>query len=107
MLTAALVGLLTNFLHIVRTIYNPRSKIKRLRKQGIVRTFYTIVPGETANTPSADAQGIELAAGHLLMLDKYTKKCPANANVALAMGDLLMEYQDTGVFLLDVWPYAV
>ena len=61
LLIAALVALLTGFLHLARITYNHRSKIEQLRKQGIVRTFYTIVPERTANTPSADAQGMELA----------------------------------------------
>lgn len=45
--------------------------------------------------------------GHLLVLDKYMKRYAADANVALAMGDLSMKYRDTGVLLLDIRPYVV
>lgn len=42
--------------------------------------------------------------GHLLTLQKYVGKFPADANVNLAMKELAMEYGDTEVFLMDFWP---
>jgi cytochrome P450 len=42
--------------------------------------------------------------GHLLVLGKYLDPLPSNAFVQLAMQDLALEFSETEVFLMDVWP---
>jgi hypothetical protein len=49
-------------------------------------------------------EGWDWLTGHLLILRKYVDSLPSDANVNLAMRDLALEFTDTEVFLMDVWP---
>lgn len=42
--------------------------------------------------------------GHLRVLDKKIRKLPPDANVYMAMQDLVQDHADTEVFLMDYWP---
>lgn len=42
--------------------------------------------------------------GHLLVLDQKLKKLPHDANVYIAMEDMIKDHEDTGYFLMDYWP---
>jgi cytochrome P450 len=42
--------------------------------------------------------------GHLLVLDKKLKKLPPDANVYMAMEDMIKDHADTEYFLMDYWP---
>ena len=42
--------------------------------------------------------------GHLLVLDKKLKKLPSDANVYMAMEDMIKDHADTEYFLMDYWP---
>ncbi|KAF2475930.1 cytochrome P450 [Lindgomyces ingoldianus] len=81
------IGLLSGLAYLANTVYQHRSKINQLRKQGIP------MPKEWS-----------WLTGHLLVLQKYVDKIPPDANVNLAMADLCKEYADTEVFLMDFWP---
>jgi cytochrome P450 len=49
-------------------------------------------------------EGWNWLTGYLLILRKYVDSLPSDANVKLAMRDLALEFTDTEVFLMDVWP---
>ncbi|KAJ5692109.1 hypothetical protein N7462_001532 [Penicillium macrosclerotiorum] len=42
--------------------------------------------------------------GHLLVLQKYVDRLPTNANVMLAIQEMALEFSDTEIFILDMWP---
>jgi cytochrome P450 len=42
--------------------------------------------------------------GHLRVLDKKLQALPADANVYMAMDDMVQQHADTEVFLMDYWP---
>jgi cytochrome P450 len=42
--------------------------------------------------------------GHSLVILRYTKCLPYNANVVLAMKDMSEDFKDTEMFLIDLWP---
>jgi len=42
--------------------------------------------------------------GHALVLLRYSSHFPPLANVALVMQEILREFPDTEMFLLDLWP---
>jgi cytochrome P450 len=42
--------------------------------------------------------------GHLRLLDKQLQKLPADANVYMAMHDMVQYHADAEVFLMDLWP---
>ncbi|KAL4779091.1 cytochrome P450 [Aspergillus varians] len=79
LLTAIGYGLYCGFQH--------RRKINELRKLGIP------MPKEWS-----------WFTGHLLALQKYVNRLPADANVLLAVHELAKEYADTEIFLMDTWP---
>ncbi|KAJ5266769.1 hypothetical protein N7478_009577 [Penicillium angulare] len=66
--------------------YQHRRKINELRKQGVAMPKWNWI------------------TGHLLILGKYLDPLPSNAFVQLAMQDLSLEWGETEVFLMDVWP---
>ncbi|PWY68371.1 cytochrome P450 [Aspergillus eucalypticola CBS 122712] len=73
----------------LRALYQHRSKINRLRKQGV-------------RMPA----GWSWLTGHLLVLSDYVNRLPEDANVVLATQELASEHTDTEIFLLDVWPMS-
>ncbi|OJJ75754.1 hypothetical protein ASPBRDRAFT_118283 [Aspergillus brasiliensis CBS 101740] len=73
----------------LHALYQHRSRINKLRKQGI-----RMPPGWSWLT------------GHMLILSDYVNRLPADANVVLATQELASEYTDTEIFLLDVWPMS-
>ncbi|PWY92219.1 cytochrome P450 [Aspergillus heteromorphus CBS 117.55] len=70
-------------------LYDHRSRINRLRKQGIPMP-----------------KGWNWLTGHMLVLSDYVNRLPSDANVTLATRELASEYTDTEIFLLDVWPVS-
>ena len=42
--------------------------------------------------------------GHLLVLQKYISRLPSDVNFNLVLRDLSLEFTDTEIFLLDLWP---
>ncbi|KAJ5938110.1 hypothetical protein N7454_004452 [Penicillium verhagenii] len=80
------VPLLTTIGYVVYCGYQNRCKINKLRKQGIPMPKWNWV------------------TGHLLVLQQYVDRLPADAFVQLAMQDLALEYKDTEIFLMDFWP---
>ncbi|XRM37487.1 hypothetical protein ABZX51_000956 [Aspergillus tubingensis] len=73
----------------LHALYQHRSKINRLRKQGV-------------RMPA----GWSWLTGHMLVLSDYVNSLPDDANVVLATQELASEYTDTEIFLLDVWPMS-
>ncbi|CAI6334325.1 unnamed protein product [Periconia digitata] len=67
--------------------YQKRSRIYRLSQQGV-----------------AMPDGWSWWFGHLLVLDQKLEKLPHDANVHIAMEDMIKDYEDTGYFLMDYWP---
>ncbi|OOG00108.1 hypothetical protein ASPCADRAFT_39900 [Aspergillus carbonarius ITEM 5010] len=70
-------------------LYQHRSRVNRLRKQGIPMP-----------------KGWNWLTGHILVLSDYVNRLPVDANVALATQELASEFTDTEIFFLDVWPVS-
>ncbi|KAF1962666.1 cytochrome P450 [Byssothecium circinans] len=79
--------ILSLIIYVLCIGYQKRLRIYRLRKQGV-----------------AMPEGWSWIFGHLLVLDKKLKKLPSDANVFLAMGDMVDEHSDTAYYLMDLWP---
>ncbi|KAF2111948.1 cytochrome P450 [Lophiotrema nucula] len=79
-------ALVSAVVYFVSITYQHRAKINRLRRQGMPMPPWS------------------WTFGHLRTLQKYTDKLPPNANVVLANWDLMNDFPESEVLLLDTWP---
>ncbi|KAI2874012.1 hypothetical protein CBS76997_239 [Aspergillus niger] len=89
LLTICLPVVVSAVAYGLHALYQHRSKINQLRKQGI-----------------AMPPGWNWLTGHMFVLSGYLNRLPPDANVILATQELAWEYTDTEIFLLDVWPMS-
>ncbi|KAE9378297.1 cytochrome P450 [Stipitochalara longipes BDJ] len=54
--------------------------------------------------PQPTLAGWSWLAGHTLVLLRYSSRLPPLANVALVLQDMLREFPESEMFLLDLWP---
>ncbi|KAF1976199.1 cytochrome P450 [Bimuria novae-zelandiae CBS 107.79] len=81
------VPLLSAVAYVLCIGYRRRSKIYQLRRQGV-----------------AMPAGWSWWFGHLRVLDQKLQRLPSDANVYMAMEDMVKDHSDTEVFLMDYWP---
>ncbi|KAF1845155.1 putative cytochrome P450 [Cucurbitaria berberidis CBS 394.84] len=74
-------------IYVLSIGYRHRLRISRLRKQGV-----------------AMPAGWSWWFGHLRVLDEKLSRLPPDANVYMAMEDLVSDHAATEVFLMDYWP---
>ncbi|KAF2790581.1 cytochrome P450 [Melanomma pulvis-pyrius CBS 109.77] len=86
---AFLFAVVCGFVHCVFLLHQHRSKINKLRNQGMP------MPKEWS-----------WVTGHLFTLWKYKNKFPRDAFVGTALAGLAAEFSDTEAFLMDLWPIA-
>lgn len=58
----------------------------------------------STNAPQGMPAGWSWLFGHLKVLDQKLQQLPFDANVYMAMEDMVEEHADTEVFLMDYWP---
>lgn len=51
-------------------------------------------------------KGWSWITGHIFTLQKYKSRFPQDAFVSIAISELAKEFNDTGAFLLDLWPVS-
>ncbi|KAF2745752.1 cytochrome P450 [Sporormia fimetaria CBS 119925] len=86
LLVTAAIAALSVMGYGLRIGYQRRSKVNRLRKQGMAMPPWSWL------------------FGHLKVLQSQLNGAPPDANVYWAMRDLAVEHADTEVFLMDFWP---
>ncbi|KAF2818795.1 cytochrome P450 [Ophiobolus disseminans] len=83
------VPVISIIVYVLVVGYRRRSRINALRKLGV-----------------AMPAGWSWWFGHLRVLDEKLKKLPPDANVYMAMHDIVPDHADSEVFLMDYWPVA-
>ncbi|KAF2440902.1 cytochrome P450 [Karstenula rhodostoma CBS 690.94] len=81
------VPLLSSMVYVLYVGYQRRSRIYRLRRHGV-----------------AMPAGWSWWFGHLKVLDQKLQQLPSDANVYMAMEDMVEDHANTEVFLMDYWP---
>ncbi|KAK7184811.1 AflN/verA/monooxygenase [Paraphaeosphaeria sporulosa] len=80
-------SLFSAIVYVLHIGYQRRSRIYRLRKQGV-----------------AMPPGWSWWFGHLRVLHQKLQQLPPDANVYMAMEDMVSDHADAEVFLMDLWP---
>ncbi|PVH99414.1 cytochrome P450 [Periconia macrospinosa] len=86
---AFIFAVVCGFVHFLFLLHHHRSKINKLRNQGMP------MPKEWS-----------WATGHLLTLWRYKNKFPRDAFVGTALTLLAADFSDTEAFVMDLWPVA-
>jgi hypothetical protein len=103
-LIAAMALVSTAVVYLGLITYRHRSHINSLRKQGIVSRQPALSRPKKLTSRKPMPKGWSWLFGHSLVILKYTKRIPREANVLLAMKDLSAEFAETEMFLMDMWP---